>query len=222
MAGIKEMMIRFDGDRRLAVIRHAKRPDIISLENERDLSITKEGYAAAVKFGKEIGVSDSTLQFQIFSWGSRRVIETAEAITIGLKQAKRNAIGPSQIFFASPMKNSKEYERAFYSGHWNEFIENWMNGKNPQTAFYPVEEYAKTTYRSLLDEKYCTTGKVTIIVTHDLHIMPLIKYAFPSFCCWLKYLDGIVLKDDGDKINVGFDGMNATITRESLGNPSSK
>jgi hypothetical protein len=49
-----------------------------------------------------------------------------------------------------------------------------------------------------------------------LHIMPLIKYAFPSFRSWIKYLDGIVLKDDGDKILIGFDGESTSIKRNAL------
>ena len=217
MIWIKEMMTKFYGiEKKVAVIRHAERPDFKSLKNESELGITNEGCAAAIQLGEEIGFSQNTSNFQVFSWGSRRVTETAKAVAIGLAKTKRNVVGPSPIVFPSPIRNCKEYEKAFASGRWNEYVENWLSGQNPQAAFLPVETYAKATYQSLLDEKYCASGKVSIIITHDLHIMPLIKYAFPSFRSWIKYLDGIVLKDDGDKILIGFDGESTSIKRNAL------
>ena len=216
MIPIKEMLTILEGiDRKVVVIRHAERPEIKSLKDDSELGITPDGYIAAIQLGEDLGVSQKTSNFQVFSWGSRRVIETAKAISIGLAKTKTNVIGPNKFDYPSPVRNREEYEKAFALDNRDEYVQLWLSGKN-QLAFSPVQTYAKATYQSLIDEKYCSSGKVTIIVTHDLHIMPLIKYVFPSFNSWIEYLDGIVMKDNGDRILVGFDGKVNSKSRETL------
>jgi hypothetical protein len=216
---IEETMALLEGDeKKIAIIRQAERPEFSSLENENNLGITCNGRKAAIQLGEAMASAQKRASFQVFSWGSRRVIETAQAISAGMSQTGNRKVEVSSAVFESPIKNREEYEKAFALGHWNEFIKNWLkgDGETSQSAFLPVQSYAKKTYKALLGEKFCSPGKITILVTHDLHIMPLVKFAFPSFCSWLDYLDGIVIRDYSHNILVGFDGMVASTKRVVL------
>jgi hypothetical protein len=85
-------------------------------------------------------------------------------------------------------------------------INGWLGDESPQVFMVPARQYAKEIYRALLSEELCSAGKITIIVTYDLNILPLVKFFFPSSSSWLDFLNGVVLKAEGEKTSVGFDG----------------
>jgi broad specificity phosphatase PhoE len=76
------------------IIRHSERPEIKTLLNESEIEITPEGRDAAIKLGEEIAKGHKNTCFQVFSWGSLRVVQTAQAIAEGLSNNDDNRLDP--------------------------------------------------------------------------------------------------------------------------------
>ena len=119
------------------IIRHSERPEIKTLKNESEIEITSEGRKVAVKLGEAIRKTKMNSNFQVFSWGSLRCIQTAQAIAKGLKNNDNDPLEPISARFQSPINSLTDYQKAFASGKWNDFIQDWLNNR-PQKAMLPV------------------------------------------------------------------------------------
>jgi hypothetical protein len=133
---------------------------------------------------------------------------TSQAISEGARQAGCHVIGPSSLELKSPIANSEEYEKALASGQTDRIVSDWLNGIDSQGAMVPARRYAKEIYRSLLGADLCVPDAATVIATHDLHILPLSRYFLASSPSGVDYLNGVVLKVNGDQVKIGF---NATV-----------
>jgi hypothetical protein len=76
--------------------------------------------------------------------------------------------------------------------------------------------YSKMILGQVLKEPFLVRDKISILVTHDLHIMPIIKFMVPSFNVWLDYLDGVAISLTDDMITVGFAGKIITYPKQAL------
>ena len=206
------------GDQKVAVIRHSERPSFDDLPyHEWDYAgLTDKGTEAALRFGRAIGAAQNPKCLQILWWGLRRCALTAEAISEGAREEGCHVLAPSVIALKSPIAKREEYNKALHSGQWNQFIANWLLDESPQVAMVPAQRYAKEIYRSLLAVEMRSADRITIIVTHDLHILPLVRLVFSSSSRWIDYLDGVVFRVEGEKIDIGFDGVIVSIRRDRL------
>ncbi len=188
---------------KLAIIRHSERPSFDNLPySEWDIAeLTTKGYDVAVEFGKILGIMSKVKNVQVFGWGLKRCQLTAMAISKGAEQAGCRVTGPSPISLKSPIADRVEYEGALHSGQWESFLTSWLENSNKnQTAMVPIDRYAKEIFGSLLRSGIISSDSITIIATHDLHILPLMAHAFSKPQRTLDYLDGIVIQPKWDTI----------------------
>lgn len=202
----------------VAVIRHSERPSFDNLPYHEwdDAGLTDKGTKEAVRFGRSIAQTQNPKCLQISWWGLKRCALTAEAISEGARDEGCPVLGPYPIAFKSPIARREEYDKALHSGQWDQFISDWLRDESPQVAMVPARQYAKEIYRALLAAELCSPGKITIVVTHDLHILPLARLFFPSSSRWIDYLDGMVLKVEDKIVSIGFDGATKYIKRDRL------
>jgi len=57
----------------------------------------------------------------------------------------------------------------------------------------------------LLDCDYLDSGDVLITVAHDITLFPLIHSYFGRCLTTIGYMNGIVMRSDGDRTEIGFE-----------------
>lgn len=198
------------------IIRHSERPsfDNIPFEQWRHVELTGKGIDVAKSFGREI--SGRTKSLRVHHWGSKRCFMTADAISVGARENGSSVDGPNPIGLRHPILDFDDYNRELKSTHWEIFLDKWLKGKDSIPSMIPADQYAKEILSSVMMEKRSKPESATIIATHDLHIMPLIHYAFRPEKPWIDFLDGIAIKVRGDDIVVAFDGQAKQLTHAEL------
>ena len=206
----------------VAVIRHSERPsfDNLPCHEWEKVGLTAKGNLEATKFGAFLGRFQTVRSFQVFGWGEKRCVETAEAISKGAQRESAEVIGPVSINLKSPIADRIAYDKALFSFKWDlwdRMISDWLIDETPQTIMLPARKWAKEICHALISKTFCLHGKISIIVTHDLHILPVCRLFFPSASRSLDYLNGVVLKVNCDQVIVGFNGEYVKIkNKESL------
>ena len=196
-------------DRTVLVIRHSERPsfDNIPMEDWNNIGLTSKGVKAAKDLGKALAKEVKISSLSSYGWGLKRCIDTAEAIAAGADGVGCEIRERGVLRFDSPIADRNKYDNAIRSGHWAEFVASWLSGEVQQNAMVPVDKYAPEIFRGLLDSRFCGAQNTSIIVTHDLHILPLVNYVFDMPVSTLDYLDGIVIKSSAGDVQIGFGGM---------------
>jgi broad specificity phosphatase PhoE len=205
----------------VAVIRHSERPDFDTLPSDKweNVGLTAKGTIVATDFGHKLSELQNTKSYKILGWGLKRCVDTAEAISAGARDGGCPITGLKSIVLKSPVANREAYYRALFSGKWdlwNKMIDDWLNNDTQQTIMIPARQYAREVYQSLFAEEFSSSDKITVIVTHDLHILPLARLLFPFTSRYLDFLNGIVLKVNGDQITVGFDGKFVVVNSKDM------
>ena len=190
----------------ILIVRHSERPSLegIPYEQWNSVDLTQRGIEAARRFGTALTSADAIRSIRIHHWGSKRCVTTADAISFGAREAGCSVHGPTPIPLRSPISNDVEYRRELSRTHWKSFMMNWLDETRTQSAMIPATEFAKDIFHSLLEAKPSGDGGATIITTHDIHVIPLISYAFHPNTPWVDYLDGLVMKKYPDKVAVSF------------------
>jgi broad specificity phosphatase PhoE len=193
-------------ERTFVVIRHSERPSFnnIPMEDWDNIRLTPRGVEAANDFGNALvnDVKMSNLCF--YGWGLKRCMDTAESIASGADNAARKIHRIKTLHLRSPIADREEYDKSQRSGHWNEFLVRWLSADAKQNAMVPVDEYAQDIFRELLNPKFSGSQNTSIIVTHDLHILPLVSYVFGVPIHTLDYLDGVVIRSTSKEVQIGF------------------
>ncbi len=185
---------QFDAQENLVLImRHSERPsfDNIPFEQWRSVELTPRGIEVAKSFGKAVSTSSQNLR--VHYWGLKRCAMTADAISMGAREAGSRVHGPTDIALKHPILNQVDYDRELKSQRWESFLTMWLKG-GEQSAMIPSDKYAREIFRDVLKEKSSSPDGVTIVATHDLYLMPLINYIFHPATPWIDFLDGLALK----------------------------
>lgn len=197
------------------IVRHSERPsfDGIPYEQWRHVELTEKGIQVARSFGKVL--SSSTKTMRVHHWGLKRVVMTAEAISIGARESGIKVHGPTPIPLRHPISNQEEYDRNLRSKTWEAFLNAWLKGAE-QSAMIPADRYAREIYRDVLREKSLAPDGITIVTTHDLYLMPLINYIYHPSSPWIDFLDGVAIKIHKDKVSMSFGGDVRHLSLEEL------
>lgn len=210
---------QLDGqEKTIVLVRHSERPsfDGMPVELWNSVELTERGIEEAKRFGMAVSTDGAVRNLRVHHWGLKRCVMTADAISIGASKAGSNVHGPTAIHLISPIVNHKDYQKEVGGVPWDVFVNNWLSVAGPQFGMMAPPQFAKEILRSLRNEKLTAPGGATLVATHDLHIIPLIKYVFNETQPWIDFLDGIALKVDSDKVTASFNGNIQYLRHEEL------
>lgn len=147
-AKVLQMLRGLVGGNIVAVIRHSERPNFDNLpcHEWENVGLTTKGTIAATKFGAALSEFENAKSFQIFGWGLKRCIETAEAISKGARNGGCNIDGPSSIILKSPIADREAYDKPLFSCKWDlwdQMINDWLIDETPQTIMLPSRQYGR-------------------------------------------------------------------------------
>jgi hypothetical protein len=193
-------------DETVLIIRHSERPsfDKMPIETWDNVGLTERGVEAATIFGEALARQGGIRNMRAYGWGLKRCMDTADAIASGAMQGGCLIPDRGALTLGSPIADRRKYEVALGSGHWPEYVAKWLGGEAQDGALFPAKEYAAGTFREVFDRKLAESDGVSLIVTHDLQIFPLVATVFERPIAELDFLDGLVVKADPHAIRVGF------------------
>ncbi len=187
--------------RYVLMIRHSERYDFngIPIESWNSTGLTEQGKIAASEFGKalvsHIGIESVSTE----GWGLERCVDTAFRIAEGAAESGcRKCSFSVASDLESPIANSERYTEYLKSGRWKEMLRQWLSSPSDSGIMKPYLEYSSKIMKEVLKKRDPPTNAVNIIVTHDLHIFPLITANFNVVKLGIDYMDGILISR-GDK-----------------------
>ena len=184
------------------IIRHSERPDFknipMSLWNR--VLLTQRGEEAATEFGVALAVEAHFSSITAHGWGLERCVKTAKNIVDGAISAGSNAVYTTLTDFKSPIENLDLYNNYLQTGKYIDMIEDWFSSNPTMSPFTPYDQYSRHIILRLINEHMQLTNNLTVIVTHDLHILPLLNYVFGSKTRELGFMDGIIISKSGNKL----------------------
>jgi broad specificity phosphatase PhoE len=216
---IIEAIKQLDGqENTIVLVRHSERRsfDGMPVEKWNSVLLTERGIEAAKQFGKAVTTDAAVKDLRVHHWGLKRCVMTADAISQGAIEAGSNVSGPTAIQLKSPIVVQKEYQKEIGSVRWEKFVDEWLRASGPQFGMMSSDQYAKEILRELRNEKKSSPSGATIIATHDLHIIPLIKYVFHETQPWIDFLDGIAVKVNHNSMAVSYAGKIQNLRSDEL------
>jgi broad specificity phosphatase PhoE len=200
------------------VIRHSERPAFGDLPIEKwdSVGLTERGIEAAREFGRALAREGEVRSLGAYGWGLKRCLDTADSVVAGAKDGGSQVSGQGALRFSSPIADRPKYDAALGSGHWEEFVDDWLNGQAHDGALVPAHKFATGFLRELFERKLPDSGGVSVIVTHDLQIYPLVSFLVGVPIRKLDFLDGLLIKAGPQDVEVGFGGTVRTLLRSEL------
>lgn len=187
-----------------AIIRHSERPDFrdIPVEKWNSTLLTDNGERTAVKFGtaliNEAGASSVAAE----GWGLERCQLTAEKISEGAKLAgSAGSLYKTLLGLHSPISNYELYRKYLEDDRYFQMVSEWFSTEpysGPMKAFRP---YSMDTISSVVRDHLHSEGGPTIIVTHDLYILPLLNHVFDTQVTEVDFMDGILMARNGNSLD---------------------
>jgi broad specificity phosphatase PhoE len=205
-------------DKTVLVIRHSERPAFgdLPIEEWDGVGLTERGIEAARDFGKALARDGGVRALGAYGWGLKRCLDTADFVGAGAKEDGCQVSGQGSLRFSYPIADRRKYEVALGSGHWEEFVDDWLIGRAPESALVPAHRFATGFMRELFELKLPESGGVSVIVTHDLQIYPLVGFLVGIPIRKLDFLDGLTIKAGPQDVEVGFEGTVRTLRRSEL------
>ena len=187
------------------VVRHSERPDFAGVPKKdwNDVGLTSNGFEAARMMGRALAQITEASQLDSYGWGWRRCLDTANAIAAGATAAGYSSAYLGPIHMKSPIANRQVYDRQLGTKDLEETILDWLNDKD-QNVFVPVREYTKEILERLVAIRGKDSDAFTVVATHDLHILPLLSGVFGKPIRYIDYLDGLVIRPEGESIKAGY------------------
>ncbi|MDG6904703.1 MAG: hypothetical protein JRN20_02830 [Nitrososphaerota archaeon] len=207
-----------DRENTIVLVRHSERPSFegMPVEQWNSVLLTDRGVDVARQFGRAITTEAAVKSLRVHHWGLKRCAMTADAISEGAVEAGSRVSGPTAIMFKSPILVQKEYQNKVSGLPWNSFVKEWLDSEGPHFGMMSSDQYAREILRSLRNEKLSQRGAATIIATHDLHIIPLVKHVFHVTQPWIDFLDGIALRVNHEEVSVAYAGGIKSLSNESF------
>ena len=166
--------------------------------------ITEHGFEAAKGFGRALVRQAEVSQWDVHSWGQLRCGQTANAIAEGIAEEGAVARPMGNLNIKGPIANESAYKEFITAGRWQEMLNLWQQSGDTGGSLIPIDEYAPMVFGEILNHGICPPGKASLIATHDLHILPLARYALGKVVNPPDYLDGVVLGEHGGDVKIGF------------------
>jgi broad specificity phosphatase PhoE len=205
-------------DRTVLIVRHSERPsfDNLPIGAWDSVGLTERGIEAARDLGRALAQEEGIHTFGAYGWGLKRCIDTADAVAAGAKESGCRISGQGTLAFTSPIADRRKYDVALGSGHWEEFVDDWLRGRAQDGALVPADRFATGFLRELFDRQLPESEGVSLIVTHDLQIYPLVGFLLGIPIRKLDFLNGLIIKTDPRHVRVGFDGTVRSLNRSEL------
>lgn len=176
------------------LIRHSERPDFRNIPANiwNNVILTQIGEEVATEFGVALATEAHIPSISAHGWGLERCVITAKKIVEGATSAGISAVYSPLTNFQSPIKNIDLYSNYLQSGKYFEMVEDWFSSNSVRGPFIPYDMYSRHIVSKLINEHMWLTDNVTVIVTHDLHILPLFNYVFGEKK-EIGFMDGIMI-----------------------------
>jgi broad specificity phosphatase PhoE len=191
--------------RHILIIRHSERPDFrdIPVDRWNSVLLTEKGIQAAVNFGESLVGETGLETITTEGWGLERCVITARKIAEGASNAgSRNCKFSIASDLQSPIENHEKYEEYLKSGRWNDMLALWLSSPSENGVMRPFKSYSRGILKEVLENHLPESNCANVIVTHDLHIFPIITAIFNRIELSVDFMDGIMISkyDDGVKI----------------------
>jgi len=197
-----------DRDRTIVVIRHSERPSLRSIPYEKrpGVELTTEGIRMAREFGASLHDLIGDRRIFLLHTPAKRCIMTARALEEGL--SSRGPVNTSiraDPKIHDPIIDLDKFRELRESLGWQGMIRNWLGRRIDPGILEDPMQYADMLVGMLLDCHYIERGDVLMVVAHDITLFPLIHTYFGRCITTIGYMNGIVMKSDGDKTDIGFE-----------------
>lgn len=181
------------------VIRHSERENSVTIETE----LTANG----IKMAEELGASlKSDEEFSYITSGFVRTNETANHIAMGRGTPNPKLITNYDITGNWFLKISAD-ELATYAenlgmkGSSVELMSHWAYGEGYPDALYELEPRAKEFMDTVILKNLPKWNRVSIMVSHDIFVMPLAVYGSQKKVAlkyyedyhWINYIAGLAI-----------------------------
>lgn len=210
-------------DKTVLLIRHSERPsfDNIPVGEWNKVLLTPQGKEAAKDFGRALAQNAGVEGLRVYSWGLRRCAETAEAIASGAKEEGCRTSPPEPIRLRSPVADREKYDTVLQRGGYERLLDEWLGKGTGRSApaeavMVPVDEYAPEIFRGLLEDGVCGRHGTSVVVTHDLHIIPLARRVFGPEASMPGFLEGVVVKAGPQTTHIGYGKMHRPVEYAQL------
>lgn len=186
-----------------AIIRHSERPDFRNIPTElwNKVLLTPEGEKVATEFGTALVNESGIPSMNVHGWGLERCIITAEKIAEGARSAGIDGKYSTLYDLQSPIKDIVLYRKFLNAGKYDIMVEDWLSSNNTDGPFWPFGQYSRRTISKVAKEHMQLINNVTVIVTHDLYILPMLNDIFGVRTTEVGFLDGILMAQGGDELD---------------------
>jgi broad specificity phosphatase PhoE len=174
------------------------------MERWDSIGITENGTRAAKALGEALVDSAHPMTARVYSWGQRRCAETAQVIADSMSERDVETEGPERLELKGPISNLAAYKEFIATDRTQEMLDSWQRGEDINGSLVPVAEYAPEVLRRILGLSGGLRNGLALVVTHDLYILPIISHAFRRPVEPPDYLDGIVIGQDTDQVNLRY------------------
>lgn len=186
-----------------AVIRHSERPDFkdVPLEKWNSTLLTSYGEKSALEFGTALVKESAIPIVAAKGWGLERCQITAERIAEGAQRAGSTGSRFSSISgFDSPISDLSLYQKYLSEGRYFEMVKEWVNGDSSDSPLAPYGPYSRDIISKIVNGHMSRENPVTIIVTHDLYILPMLNHIFGGQVTEVGFMDGILIESDENNL----------------------
>lgn len=177
------------------------------MEEWNSVGITENGFAAAKELGGSLVRNAKISRATVYGWGLRRCVETAAAIALGLGDEGAIVRSMGNLDLKGPISDHSVYDDMIRTGRMQEMLDSWQRAEDVKRSLIPIAEYGPMVFRAILDQATSRRDELTLVVTHDMHILPLASHAMRTTVDLPDYLDGLVIGSMGRKISVGYGQM---------------
>lgn len=104
-----------------------------------------------------------------------------------------------------PVLDLEKFRKLHDCYGWHALIERWLAGRIDEGVLWNPGQYSDELLKRVLDGQDFRPREIRIVVAHDITLFPLIHTYFRRSLTSIDYLNGIVIKTDAQKTEIGFE-----------------
>lgn len=199
------------------VIRHSERQDFDNLPFDQwnEALLTKEGIEGAFNFGYSLCSALKSGNVIAEGWGLERCLMTARRIsegatTAGCKRSRFNVLEDID----SPISDPQRYREYLSTGLWTQMLEDWLSDPSDGSVLKPFRSYASYVLGKVDSNHLPKRKGISVIVTHDLYIYPLLSALFEDRFPQVGFLDGLIITRNKTSLDVFNGDRRVSVARD--------
>jgi broad specificity phosphatase PhoE len=170
------------------------------------VELTPEGITNARCFGESLRGAGKDKKIHFLHTPATRCRMTAMAIRDGLSPGMPEDIrireAPEII---DPVLDLEKFRELHDYYGWHALIGQWLAGKIDEGVLWNPGQFSDELLKRVLDGQDFRPQETRIVVAHDITLFPLIHTYFRRSLTSIDYLNGIVIKTDAGKTDIGFE-----------------